>query len=79
VVSIDRPCFNTEPLIFLFCFKGKSLFYVISKNQFQCLKPKMWLLNIFGEPVHIADSRKHIHITAKSFPVLPVGNWFSDF
>ncbi len=30
-------------------------------------------------PLKIADSGKPIHIKAKSFPVFPAGNRFSDY
>jgi hypothetical protein len=34
----------------------------------------MWLINIMGRPLQIADSGKPIHIMAESFPVFPAGN-----
>jgi hypothetical protein len=39
VVSIDRPCFNIEPLIFLFLVRKESHSFNL-KNQFQHLKTK---------------------------------------
>ncbi len=32
-----------------------------------------------GHPLQITDSGKAIHFMAKSFPVFPAGNGFSDF
>jgi hypothetical protein len=39
----------------------------------------MWLRNVYGRPLKIADSEKPIDVKVKSFPVFPPGNQFSDF
>jgi hypothetical protein len=76
VVSIDMPCFNTEPL---FRFKGEDTLLINKKTVSASKDKKMWLIISMGRLLQMAENGKPIHIMAKSFPVFPAGNRFSDF
>jgi hypothetical protein len=76
VVSIHRPAFIIEPLIFYFSFL-KGTCSLSFKNWFERLKPKyvVYEYTLGSRCKELIAGSPFIFI-AGNFPAFPAGNWF---
>jgi hypothetical protein len=76
VVSIHRPSFNIELLIFYFS-NLKRTYSLSRENQFQRLKPKyVAYQNTWGSRYKEAIAERPFIFVADKFPALPAENRF---
>jgi hypothetical protein len=85
-------CITSSIMYIMYSFqKSRALLYSCFRkinhlvSDTICIHPLMYVKPCreqeisMGRPLQKADSGKPIHIMAKSYPVFPAGNQFSDF